>query len=392
MPKQLDKILIVDDDPEVRSLLREQVLDPNRFEVYEAKDGPDGLEQVGQYSPDLIILDLVMPGLSGADFLVALGSRGYSGPIIVEAKRGSEAMAIDCFRLGATDYLTKPLREAEVLQIIERGLAEVRLRRERKELLDRLQESNRQLEARIKELTTLNVVGKSVGAMYDLEQIFKGVLDAAVSTTGADHATLILRDEESNRLILRAGKNMTLVMQERLGEAVNDEIANLVMTSGESLTAAGDGLKRFRVSADLLAVIYVPMLIQSRSIGVLTVGNHRKRHAFDQSQSNLLEILAGYAAISIANARLFAALERRARNIERAYEELKAREASRERVVAGIVALRESLIDVRSDLKKLIRESGTLPRKIADPLSALGSKISGLLDSVDELSRRGNSR
>jgi len=125
---------------------------------------------------------------------------------------------------------------------------------------------------------------------------------------------------------------------------------------------------------------------------VLTVGNHRKRHAFDQSQSNLLEILAGYAAISIANARLFAALERRARNIERAYEELKAREASRERVVAGIVALRESLIDVRSDLKKLIRESGTLPRKIADPLSALGSKISGLLDSVDELSRRGNSR
>jgi DNA-binding response OmpR family regulator len=88
-----------------------------------------GLEQVGQSSPDLIILDLVMPGLSGADFLVALNARGYSGPIIVEAKRGSEAMAIDCFRLGATDYLTKPLRG--------RGLADhrawpgqVRLRRE----------------------------------------------------------------------------------------------------------------------------------------------------------------------------------------------------------------------------------------------------------------------
>src|SRR5260221_8129179 len=92
---QQDKILIVDDDPDVRSLLRDEVLTGNRFQVFEAQDGPSGLEQVGQHNPDLIILDLVMPGLSGADFLVALNSHGYSGSIIVETKRGSEAMAID---------------------------------------------------------------------------------------------------------------------------------------------------------------------------------------------------------------------------------------------------------------------------------------------------------
>ncbi len=105
MPKQLDKILIVDDDPEVRSLLREQVLDARRYEVIEAQDGPEGLSKVSSHNPDLIILDLIMPGLRGADFLVALKSHGYAGPVIVSTKRGSEAQAIDCFRLGATDYL-----------------------------------------------------------------------------------------------------------------------------------------------------------------------------------------------------------------------------------------------------------------------------------------------
>ncbi len=385
MPTQRDKILIVDDDADVRALLREQVLTDRRFEVFEAQDGAEGLSQARQHSPDLIILDLVMPGLRGADFLVALKSQGYAGPVIVEAKRGNEASAIDCFRLGATDYLTKPLREAEVLRIIEHGLEEVRLRRERKELTDRLQQTNSQLEARVKTLTTLGSVGKSVTGMLDLEQLFNRVLDAAVSITEADHATLILRDEESGRLIMRAGKNMTLVMQEKLGEPLNDEIANLVMTSGQPLAAAGDALKRFRVSADLLAVIYAPLMIQGKPIGILTVGNHRKRRVFQDELAGLLQILADYGAIAIANARLFSALEKRARNIEHAYEELKTRDAGRDRTLSGIIAMRQPLIDIQLDLKRL---SGAMPPKLVAHLGTLSQKIGGVLESVEELAQQ----
>src|SRR5690349_9130294 len=111
MPNQRDKVLIIDDDADTRSLFHDQVLDARRFEVMEARDGAEGLNQIGADGPDMILLDLVMPGLSGADFLVALKSKGFSGPVIVMPKRGNEASAIDCFRLGATDYLTKPVRE-----------------------------------------------------------------------------------------------------------------------------------------------------------------------------------------------------------------------------------------------------------------------------------------
>ena len=383
MPNQRDKVLVIDDDADTRSLFRDQVLDPKRFEVIEAQDGAEGLQQASANNPDMILLDLVMPGLSGADFLVALKSKGFSGPIIVMPKRGSEVSAIDCFRLGATDYLTKPLREAEALRVIEHGLEEVHLRHERKELLDRLQSSNKQLETRLQALTTLSAIGKSVTSLMNLEQLFDQVMDAAIKLTEADHASLMLYDDESHKLILRAGKNMTLVMQERLGEPVTDDIATLVMTSGEPLTVAGDGLKRFKTSSDVNAVIYAPMSIQGKPVGVLTVGNHRKRRAFDENLSFAMEILVGYAAIGIANARLFMALERRARSMEHAYEELKARDASREKVTVGIANLRQPLAELQSDIKRM--SSNGVPHKIGDQLNDLSKRIGGILASVGDL-------
>jgi len=385
---QRDKVLIVDDDPAVRSLLREQVLDAGRFEVFEAQDGPEGLTHIKANPPDLIVLDLVMPGLSGTDFLVALNAQGYSGPIIVATKRGNEAMAIDAFRLGATDYLTKPLREAEVLRAIEHGLSEVRLRRERRDLMDQLQQSNKQLERRVKELTTLSSIGKSVTTVFDLQQLFTQVLEAAIFMTEADHATLLLHDEQSNQLILRTGKNLTLVMQERLGEAISDDIATLVMASGQPLAAMGDNLRRFHVSTDLQAAIYAPLMLKGKAIGVMTVGNHRKRRGFDENLSQVMGILADYAAIGIANARLFNTIEQRARSTERAYEELKTRDMRRERLLNNVLSLRQPLLTLQDDLKRLSGVSAaTMPPTLVAHVSDMERMIASLLTSVQDVAR-----
>jgi len=338
--------------------------------------------------PDLIVLDLVMPGLSGTDFLVALNAQGYSGPIIVATKRGNEAMAIDAFRLGATDYLTKPLREAEVLRAIEHGLSEVRLRRERRDLMDQLQQSNKQLERRVKELTTLSSIGKSVTTVFDLQQLFTQVLEAAIFMTEADHATLLLHDEQSNQLILRTGKNLTLVMQERLGEAISDDIATLVMASGQPLAAMGDNLRRFHVSTDLQAAIYAPLMLKGKAIGVMTVGNHRKRRGFDENLSQVMGILADYAAIGIANARLFNTIEQRARSTERAYEELKTRDMRRERLLNNVLSLRQPLLTLQDDLKRLSGVSAaTMPPTLVAHVSDMERMIASLLTSVQDVAR-----
>jgi two-component system NtrC family sensor kinase len=370
----------VDDDPEVRELLKDQILDRSKWEVHEAGDGQTGLDRVRSIMPDLIILDLVMPGLSGSDFLVALKQQGFNGPVIVSTKKGSEMSAIDAFRLGATDFFTKPIREAEVLRIIDQSMGEVQLRRERRELTAKLQTSNQQLEARLKELTTLSQIGRNVTTVFDLDTLFNRILEAAVFMTEADHASLILLDESTNRLILRQGRNLSLVMQEKIGEPLNDELASLVMRSHEPFAAAGDGLKRFKVLGELNATIYAPLLLKDKAIGVLTVGNHRKRKAFDEHLTKVMGILADYGAIAIANARLFNALEQRAKTTERAYEELKARSA-------GITNLRQPLLNLQMEMRNLLSgKTGAL--NIRDHIAQLEKTITALLGMVDQQTKK----
>ncbi len=326
MSKQMERVLIVDDDVEVRDLLKDQIFHPTQYEVLEARDGVEGVAMVEKRRPDLIYIDLVMPGLTGKDMLVAIKSRQYTGPIIVGVKRGSEKDAIEAFRFGATDYITKPIREAEMMSVVQRALADVRLRKERDGLTEQLRKSNIELEARIKELTTLSTLGQTLTAMRGLDEMFDAVLAGALAVSGADYATLLLQEPNSADLILRAGKNLTLVMQEKLGEPMRDELAKLVMTSQQPLVVEGDGLKRFKLSRDILATVYAPMVVNGKAIGVLTIGNHRRKKGFENRLGEVINTLADYAAIAIVNARLFNALEQRAKSLEAAYNELKTRD------------------------------------------------------------------
>ena len=151
----MGRVLVVDEDPDVLDLLERQVLKPLGYEVAIASDAATAIQQAINFMPDLIIASMTLPGLSGKDLLVALRSQGIELPTLVMAQEGMEADAIAAFRLGANDYLKKPLREAEVVTAVERAINETRLRGERQRLAQQLAESNRQLEHRVRELTTL---------------------------------------------------------------------------------------------------------------------------------------------------------------------------------------------------------------------------------------------
>jgi len=310
------KILIVDDDPYIYELVAEQMLSSSEYECFHAIDGVEGIEMVEQKQPDMILLDLVMPGLTGKDMLVGIQQKKYRGPIIVSTKKDNEKQAIDAFRLGATDFITKPIRPPELMAAIERGMNEVNLRKEHQNLLHKLQSTNSVLEDRVNQLTQLSQVSRTLSQMRSLDDLFETVLNSMIQITHADHATLILQDPQSKKLTLRAGKNLTLVMQENLGGVIRDELAELVLTSHEPLVAEGEGLQRFKISREIKAVVYVPIIIHNRPLGVLTVGNHRKKQAFRDSDAQALTSIADYLGIGITNANLFNVLEQRAQDTE----------------------------------------------------------------------------
>jgi two-component system phosphate regulon sensor histidine kinase PhoR len=142
-----ERVLVVDDSLVYRDLLVNHVLAPGGYEALTAKDGESGLRVAQQEAPDLIIMDMQMPGMTGIQVLEALHSAGSEIPVIMMTLHGSEDLAVRAFRLGVKDYVIKPFDIDEMLVAIDRALTEVRLRRERDVLTQTLEAERRQLEA-----------------------------------------------------------------------------------------------------------------------------------------------------------------------------------------------------------------------------------------------------
>ncbi len=134
-----ETILIIDDNADVRILLGERVLPSYGYRTLVAPDGQEGLWQIRTNNPDLILLDLRLPDMTGLDLLHVLSSEGYDTPVILITAYGSELIAAQALRLGVHDYIIKPFTLDEIIESVERALTEQRLRRERNALVDRLQ-------------------------------------------------------------------------------------------------------------------------------------------------------------------------------------------------------------------------------------------------------------
>ncbi|MCA1674974.1 MAG: response regulator transcription factor, partial [Actinobacteria bacterium] len=105
-------ILVVDDDTTIRTLLR-RLLTTEGYAVDEAPDGPTALEKVAARAPDLLLLDVMMPGQDGLEVLEGL-RRTSDVPVILLTAKGDEADRVLGFRYGADDYVVKPFSSAEL--------------------------------------------------------------------------------------------------------------------------------------------------------------------------------------------------------------------------------------------------------------------------------------
>jgi two-component system, OmpR family, KDP operon response regulator KdpE len=107
------KVLVIDDEPQIRRALRAG-LERNDFTVALAASGEEGLDQAALHPPEIVILDLAMPGMDG--FEVCRLLREWTNvPIIVLSVREGEADKIEALGLGADDYLTKPFSLGELM-------------------------------------------------------------------------------------------------------------------------------------------------------------------------------------------------------------------------------------------------------------------------------------
>jgi signal transduction histidine kinase/DNA-binding response OmpR family regulator len=312
----MDKILIVESDPVISDLIARQALQAANFQTAVVNDASSAISRVMQQAPDLIIADLSLPGLSTQDMIVALTAQNIHTPVIALARQGEDAHITQALRLGAVDLLIWPFKEAEVITVVERALKQIHNQQERERLARKLQETNIELQQRVRELTTIYNIGKAVTSITDQSLLFEKILDGATRVTQSDLGWFLLTEDNTNRFRLAAQRNLPGSLAQYINQVWDDGISSLVAMSGETLTIHGEPLKRFKIYTLGQSTMIAPIKAQKQVIGLLVV-MRKKPQPFVESEQHLLEAFADYASISLINARLFHAIENRALSLQR---------------------------------------------------------------------------
>jgi two-component system nitrogen regulation response regulator NtrX len=127
------KILVIDDEGAIRDSLR-MILEYEDYQFVGAASGQEGLALAQRERPDLVLLDIKMPGMDGMEVLRKLHALDESLPIVMISGHGTTATAVDAIRSGATDFLDKPLSSERVIVTLRNALTQSELRTENREL------------------------------------------------------------------------------------------------------------------------------------------------------------------------------------------------------------------------------------------------------------------
>ncbi len=167
-------ILVADDDASIRSLLR-QLLTDEGYSITEAATGNEVVAQVGESSPDLVIMDVRMPELNGIDALPKVKAASPKTAVLIMTAFGSSRFAIDAMQLGAFDYITKPFELDKIAHTVKRAFDYQDLAQEVEVLRD--------------EISSLVQTERIVGNSTAMQEVYKTVgkvakADATVLITG----------------------------------------------------------------------------------------------------------------------------------------------------------------------------------------------------------------
>lgn len=174
------KILIVEDDNEMNNLLK-RILQSEDYEIFQAYSGTEAVHCLKEYKPNIILLDLMLPGMSGDKFLKELRNKQYTLPVLVISAKKSVEDKVLLLKLGADDYITKPFEPDEILARVEASL--------RRNVLNNMQ------------LRSKDLSYKNIDLNHDLRKVT--VLEKELSLTVREYDILYLLIQNPEKVYSR---------------------------------------------------------------------------------------------------------------------------------------------------------------------------------------------
>ena len=274
------------------------------------------------------------------------------------------------------------------------------------------------LERHVRELSTLHEIARAVTSVLDIESVLNRIVEASVYLTNAEEGFLLLVDEETDELTLRAGKGLGEKAARGMSMKVRDSIAGQVVKTGRPVRMGGfrhDEEYKVKTGYLVKSIVNVPIKSADRVVGVLAVDHSiASMRSFSDHDVALLSSLADYASIAIHNARLFAEASAKVDELEKALEgqtvappptepvppptaalvppTAKPEEYALEQFVQGLRAQRDEVLQSIESAQKLARDlqiQATSAEDVATRLGLWDEELLSLLPQLESLAEVG---
>jgi PAS domain S-box-containing protein len=292
------KVLLVDDQRFALQLLRD-VLAPSGFLMEEARDGREAFRKALEFQPDIILMDMVMPGLDGVEVCRMLKNdiRTSAIPVIVITANKNKENLVDAFEAGADDYITKPFSfhelRARILSNIIKGDA-VRL-----------------LAQEARDNKALLEISQAVNSTLDTDKIMRLIVNRIAEHIPVNRCSITGIDDTNGCGYVLASSDAPAINCFRIDLQRYPEIREVVRT-GQSLIV--ENMKSHPLMAevrdtvnalDFNTLLVLPVIYKSEVIGTLVLRTLRDKNAFTPRELGFCQLAANVSAIALKNARLF---------------------------------------------------------------------------------------
>ncbi len=287
------RVLVVDDEDDITGVLAD-ILEEQGYAVDVASDGDEAWKRAQEDPYDVVITDLKMPRMGGLELLREIRRAEHPSIVIMMTGFATVETAIEALKIGAYDYILKPFKVGELLQVVERAMEKIRLEAENLHLREQI---------------ALLELSEAVSSSLSLDEVLRIVVEAACREVGADAVELWFRPPTADGFTRRIGlgprgETPALLETPARLEALVNGLPHLRL-QGEKLQGLLSAEARGRVGT-LLAV---PLRRGGQTLGLLNAYSRRKRDPFRPRDEKALVVLGDRATASLENALLYADLE-----------------------------------------------------------------------------------
>jgi putative nucleotidyltransferase with HDIG domain len=289
-----EKILVVDDEEMIRDLCC-HILTSEGYQVTMAANGTAAFEALSRNDMDLLVTDIKMPGMDGLELFERVKQLNQDIVTIFITGHGTLDTAIESLMRGVDGFVLKPFTQEELLGAVERAITRSRLQKEN---------------IRLKALIPLFEISKLLVTEIDLANLFKIITEVLVQEFAVDRVSLMLVDEASGDLLIRASHGLPADMAMKVRRKPGEGVAGLVVKYKKPLIiSAGkhpdpDVMAAINGEDMLASSMSVPLIGKNKLFGVLNVSKF-SGSPFSASDLRIVLILSSQVVTAMENAALY---------------------------------------------------------------------------------------